>query len=88
MRFKEFAYFLHIVSTSLHLLIELRVEPVNVVEALHEKVQLQLNMVRELIHIEFLVVHEHSQKVILRVQQFLDVLSVLPARSSATQMIW
>lgn len=83
MRLKEFAHFLHIISTALHLLIELRVEPIDVIETRHIKVQPQLNVLWQLINVELLVVHKHSQKVLLRIQQCLYVLSFLPARSSA-----
>lgn len=82
MRLEEFAHFLHIIATALHLLVEVRVEPVNVIESCHEEVQLQLNVIGQFVHIELLVVHEHAQEVVLGIQQLLYVLSVFPGTSS------
>lgn len=78
MRLEQLANLLHIKSTPVNLLVQLIVEPVNIVESLCVKGQRFLHMARQVVNVELLIVNKHSKKVLFRIQQFLYVLPILP----------
>lgn len=60
MCFKQLADFLHVLATAIYLFAELCVEPENVIESFDEELQFILRMVRLVVHVELLVVHEDA----------------------------